>query len=107
VNVYVEEDSYHGVTVAKDGRVADEARGYEIEEQIRQDFWKQNPIEPSGSEEDDSDEYIVMWISERYDLLMDSLKDLPNKLLKQIGDRPNFTEFFKKRLEEKGIPLDD
>jgi hypothetical protein len=38
---------------------------------------------------------------------MDSLKDLPNKLLKQIGDRPNFTEFFKKRLEEKGIPLDD
>ncbi len=107
VNIYIDEDRYHGVTVAKDGKTADEARGSEVEEQLREEFWRQIKSEPSGDEEEDALKYISAWSEKRHDMLKESLQGLPDRLFEQIDNRPNLTEFFKQKLAEKGLPQGD
>ncbi len=88
-NIYVDEDSYSGVTVGKDGKTLDESR--EDEED-----WA------TWEEEQDEDSDVG-----RYDVLRAIQEELAEVLLKQIDERPNLTEFFKQKLAEKGLPQGD
>jgi hypothetical protein len=84
-NIYVDEDCYSGVTVGKDGKTIDESR------QDEEDWatWE----EEQGEDSDVG----------RYDVLKAIQEELAEVLMKQIDERPNFTEFFKQKLAEKGV----
>jgi hypothetical protein len=105
-NIYIEESEYHGVMVGKGGKVMDDERGLEYEEELSNAFLEAHPYEITGNEEKDEEalfDQLSKWSDERFEIVKEILCASAERMLKEIDSRPSMAEFYKKLLSERKI----
>jgi hypothetical protein len=105
-NIYIEESEYHGVMVGKGGKVTNDKRGLEYEEEMRNAFFEAHPYELTGDEEKDEEASFnqqCKWSDERFEIIKESLVETTEKMLLDLDNRPSMAEFYKELLSERKI----